>query len=165
MSRITEVKWASGARFKVAAEDARECLESIRNKNSGLITADAVVAEAEEKDCAIHEEFEWDDSIAAHEHRLETARALTRSIRVVREEAPNVSGRQYEVQVVPSEEAEERGIPARSYRTTEDILKDPIERDRLIGRALRELAAFRERYAGISELAVVFSAIDDVAAA
>ena len=53
----------------------------------------------------------------------------------------------------------------RCYRTTEDLLKDPVERDRLMSRAIKELAAFRNRYAGLSELAVVFSAIDDVAAA
>jgi hypothetical protein len=165
MSGIKKVEWATGSRFKVAPEKALRCLESIRAKNGGIITADAVLEDAKRKRSPIHNEFEWDDSIAAHEHRREAARTMTRSLRVVREEAPNVSARQYELQVVSSEQADKRGIPARSYRTTVDILKDPVERDRLIARAIRELAAFRDRYAGISELAVVFSAIDDISAA
>jgi len=165
MSKIESVKWAGGTRFKVDAEVALDCLEKVREDNDGSITADVVVYEAEKEQSPIHEEFEWIDTIAAHEHRKYTARTMIRSLHVVREEAPNVEARQYELQVTTKDQAIKLGIPQRSYRTTEDILADPIERDRLIARAIRDLAAFRSRYAGLSELAVVFSAIDDVAAA
>jgi len=165
VSKIESVKWAGGARFKVGADVALDCLEKIREENDGSITADGVVEEAEKEESPIHEEFEWSDSIAAHEHRKYTARTMIRSLHVVREEAPNVEARQYELRVATKDKAIKSGIPQRCYRTTEDILADPIERDRLIARAVQDLATFRSRYAGLSELAVVFSAIDDVAAA
>lgn len=165
MSEITSVQWAKGSRFKVDAAKARECLHVIKKKLGGHITPEAIVEEAADDNSPIHSEFEWDDSVAAHEHRKETARAMTRSIQVIRKEAPNVVAREFEIQIVSSNEAEKKGTPMRCYRTTEDLLKDPVERDRLISRAIKELAAFRNRYAGLSELAVVFSAIDDVAAA
>ena len=165
MSNITSVQGAKGSRFKVDAAEARKCLYAIREKLGGHITPEAIVEEAADHNSPIHSEFEWDDSVAALEHRKETARTMTRSIQVIRKEAPNVVAREFEIQIVSNNEAEKKGTPMRCYRTTEDLLKDPVERDRLMSRAIKELAAFRNRYAGLSELVVVFSVIDDVAAA
>lgn len=64
-------------------------LASIHSAN-GKLTADIVVDEAKNPRSALHGEFEWDDSKAAHEHRLQHARSLIRSITVVYEEAEPV---------------------------------------------------------------------------
>ena len=102
MSEIQSVQWAKGSRFKVDPSEARKCLHAIREKLGGYITPEAIVEEAAEDSSPIHDEFEWDDSVAAHEHRKDTARAMTRSIQVIRKEAPNVVAREFEIQVVSS---------------------------------------------------------------
>ena len=50
---------------------------------SGIITPDAVVADAEDEASPLHSYFEWDDSVAGMKYRIEQARTLIRSVRVV----------------------------------------------------------------------------------
>ena len=47
-------------------------------KRDGQVVASTVVKEARLKKSPIHDEFEWDDKAAAHEHRLSTARRMIR---------------------------------------------------------------------------------------
>jgi hypothetical protein len=155
-----EIKWKTGARFSADPEKAYEELEAIREKANGDIDPEAVVAKAKSKRSAMHNEFEWDDTVAAHEHRLATARTIVRSIQCVRSESPDVTARVYESVIVKQREQAEKA-PTRVYRTTEDILKDPILRDQLIMTAIRELTSFRQKYSGLSELNNVFGAMDD----
>jgi hypothetical protein len=49
---------------------------------AGRLTPDETVEKARNPQSAMHGEFEWDDSKAAHQHRLDTARQLIRSARV-----------------------------------------------------------------------------------
>ena len=164
MSNITDIKWRTGSRFKVDPSKAHECIETIRTRNGGCISADDVVKEAKKKRSPIHEEFNWDDASAAHEHRKDRARAMLRSIVVVRVEAPDVLTRQYEVRVV-SDNEEDSADHERVYYRTEDLLADPEQRERLLARAVSALRAMREKYRQLSELAVVFQAIDQLSAA
>lgn len=152
------IKWREGSRFTVAADVAHKELEAIREK-VGAINPEDVVTRAKSKRNPLHPEFDWNDESAANKHRIERARALIRSIVVVRKSAPMVQARQYEIttNVAPAGSS----APKQVYRTTEEILADPTARERLLARAIKDLGAFRERYAGLSELAVIFHAIDD----
>ena len=47
----------------------------------GIVTPERVVEAARDDNTALHREFEWDDSVAAHQHRLATARQLIREVR------------------------------------------------------------------------------------
>ena len=49
----------------------------------GLFKPDTVLASARDGAHVLHRHFEWQDSIAAHAHRLEQARALIRCIDIV----------------------------------------------------------------------------------
>jgi hypothetical protein len=42
------------------------------------VTGEAVLEQAKGKESVLYKYFEWDDSIAAHEHRLDTARRIIR---------------------------------------------------------------------------------------
>lgn len=155
-----EIKWREGSRFSVDAKIASVELDRIRDKQDGELRPADVVAEASKKRNPLHPEFDWDDESAANKYREDRARTMIRSIVVIRKEAPKVVARKYEATY--SRETREEGQPQKQcYRTTEEILSDPIERDRLLARAIKELGAFRERYAGLSELAVVFQAAED----
>lgn len=58
-------------------------LESIAEKHGGLLTPEAVVADAKNPKSPLHEHFEWDTKKAAAMHWLDTARMLIRSVKVV----------------------------------------------------------------------------------
>jgi hypothetical protein len=58
-------------------------LSEICRNNGGLLTADAVLADAKSPKSPLHGEFIWNDREAAHKHRLEVARNLIASVRVV----------------------------------------------------------------------------------
>lgn len=153
------IKWREGSRFSVDAEVASQELDRIREANGGELLPADIVKEAAKKRNPLHNEFDWDDKSAANKFREERARGLVRSLIVIRKEAPKVEARKYELTY--STEVPDQGQPQRQcYRTTEEILQNPVERDRLLARAIRELAAFRDRYAGLSELAVVFAAAE-----
>lgn len=46
----------------------------------GPLTANTVVEQARDEASAMHSAFEWDDTLAAHEHRLSQARSLIRAV-------------------------------------------------------------------------------------
>lgn len=57
-------------------------LASIAKRRKGRLTPAAVVKDARSKKSPLHSFFEWDDSEAAHQYRLNQARGLIRSVRV-----------------------------------------------------------------------------------
>ena len=73
-----EISWKGGMRVKTDAVTAHNELERIREKH-GTLTPENVVKESRRKTAALHDEFEWDDAVAAHEHRKERARVIMRA--------------------------------------------------------------------------------------
>ena len=62
------------------APDAEEVLGELAVR--GELTAPRVVEEARDAASPLHRHFDWNDTTAAHAHRLNQARALIRSVRV-----------------------------------------------------------------------------------
>jgi len=154
-----DIVWAKGCHYKVSAKVAYQEVERICAKNGGIATPDAVVAAAKSVRNPLHEEFEWDNAVAAHEHRLNQARSMLRSIKVIREELPDRPHRVYEVVRGPSSD---EGKPRKVYQSVEDIMADPDKRAELLSRALRELVAWQKRYRHLQELAIAFRATDEL---
>ena len=154
-----KASWRKGYHSKIKADIAFVELEKIKNDNGGILTAGFVLAKAKAKNSRLHKVFEWDDSIAADEHRMLQARKLLQSIEVIYPESPKQTPhRHYMVVTEPEKEGQSQ---RKVYRTTEEILKDPIARDELLGNAIREAISFRQKYAELSELAGVFHALDE----
>jgi hypothetical protein len=57
-------------------------LEKIAKLNGGRVTPDAVLADAQNAKSPLHDQFEWDDTVAARQYRLQQARELIRSVKV-----------------------------------------------------------------------------------
>ena len=159
MSSVQTVAWKRGYHGKVKAAKAFSELEKIKGNNGGVLTAGIVVQKAKAKRSPIHDAFEWSDEVAGHEYRLEQARRMMRSIEVVYAEAPQVAPQRHYVAVSepPKMDAPERKV----YRTTEEVLQDPVARDELLGQAIRDALTYRKKYHALSELAGVFVALDD----
>ena len=154
---IMEIKWRKGARCTGDPVKVFNELEKIRERDSS-IEPEAVVNRAKAKNSALHKNFTWDDTEAARLHRLEQARGLIRSVEVVYQTAPQVQARMYSV-TTQAPVAEEK--PRKVYQTTKNLLEDPLARDELLSRAIREALSFRRKYHGLSELAKVFHAMDE----
>jgi len=87
MSEITKYQYIDGfhAPKGLPADVAALELENIR-VSTGQLIAENVVNAARAKENPLHVAFEWRDDVAAHQHRLQQAYQLTRSITVVRED-------------------------------------------------------------------------------
>lgn len=158
MAKVKTVKWKRGFRNKIKAEIAYDELEKIKEKNGGVLTAGIVLFAAQKVRSPLHKQFEWDDTAAAEEYRLTQARSMLRSVEVVYKEAPSVAPQRHYIPVTQQEtqDAPERKV----YKTTAEILADPVARDELLGNAIRDAIAFRRKYAELQELAKVFHALD-----
>ena len=159
MDKVKEVKWKSGFGGRGKADIAFKELERIKTKNGGILTAGIVVIEATKARNPLHKQFQWDDDKAASEFRLEQARSLLRSIHVVYAKAPQIPPQRHYIAVTQSasKDAPERKV----YRSTAEILADPIARDEMLANAIRDALAFRRKYAELQELAQVFASFDD----
>ncbi len=65
----------------VADSSVRAALAELENR--GRLTPESVVEAARDSNSPLHEHFDWNDETAAHSHRMEQARRLIRSIKVL----------------------------------------------------------------------------------
>jgi hypothetical protein len=130
----------------------RKELEVIAKQGDGVLQAEAVVEFARDKSTALHSEFNWDNTDAAHKWRLHQARNLIR-VQVTFEPR---SERKMQVFVsLPSDREDDGG----GYRRMVDVLSNADKREQLVASALAEMEVFQRKYAAISELADVFAAM------
>jgi len=152
-----KIIWKKG--FRVGglpdADVAARELDKIRKENDGTLSSSRIVDASRGKRKLFHNYFEWDDSVAGHEHRLTQARALLRAVAVVKDDLPDRPVRKYEISQAysPGE---------RKYETMEEMLADPEKREILLQRALNELLAVRRKYHRIQELAIVFREVENL---
>jgi flagellar basal body rod protein FlgC len=66
----------------ITPEQTRQALEEIAAKSDGILKPEAIVEAASRENHPLHDRFEWDNSRAAHAHRVDQARQLIRSVRV-----------------------------------------------------------------------------------
>jgi len=150
--------WKSGSVHVVDADVAGRALEEMVMRH-GVLTPSIVVEESRPEDAPLHDEFEWDDAVAAQQYREHQARYIIRSIVV---EMPNRDDRLVRayVSVVPgSDNASKVGI-GQVYVRTMDALADETLRKQVLKRALGELDAWQRRYEDLEELAALFQSIE-----
>lgn len=127
-------------------------LERIAAANNGILRPIDVVDAARPAGSVLHSQFEWDDSVAAEQYRLEQARKV---IRVTVEYCEQV-GREIKVFVSLKDD---RKQPGGGYRTTVNVMSDKQRRVILVNEALEELNRVQLKYSHLQELASVWQAI------
>lgn len=145
--------WRPASRVKIDAEKAGKELSTLEFENNGL-TAEAVVERARSHNSSLHDHFEWDDAVAAEEHRLTQARELIGAITVhviKRPEAAPMPIRAF-VNVIEQD--------ARHYISTTRAMSDDNLRQQVIAKAWADLEAWRKRYAELTDFAAIFTVID-----
>jgi len=150
------------ASIDVQNEILRSALLAIAARHHGHCSPHDIVDAAADPRSPLHREFEWDDSEAAQMYRLAQAGALVRRVKltIVREDPVTRKVKIKTTRALHSRPSQRNR--AGGYETVGDILSDPPKRAELLETLLRELAAYRKRYADFSELAEVWFAIDEV---
>lgn len=132
-------------------------MESLRLASGGVIHPQQVVDWAKANpNSGLHAQFEWDRDKAAMEHWLSQARALLR----VRVRVESVQAQPFRALVSLQSDRSTGG----GYRSTMDVLHDPVRRKELLAQALREAREWARRYRELEELAGVVAAVDELAA-
>lgn len=126
---------------------------------TGELTAEVVVDAAKAKTSALHGMLCWDNTQAAHEFRLAQARSLIRRVVVylVNADEDESHTRQFVSVKVNDSEGERR-----SYVPLAVVMQSVDFTAQMLSDAKRDLTTFRNKYAVLSELVKVFSAIDDL---
>lgn len=144
--------WKPGSQIRADAEAAFAAMDELRNGEGGL-SPQTLLDASRPEDAVLHNEFEWDDSIAAEQYRLRQAGHIIRSIVVVREkpEEDNTDKAPAICRVffpTHDREDERRG----TYESVFVLSKDEDTRARMMRDCLNELTWFRNKYAALKEI-------------
>jgi hypothetical protein len=141
----------------VSSEVVQEINSIVEAKPNKCVTPEDVLSAAHDKKSALHKHFEWDDTSAAHKHRLNQARMLIVQSRLV-----VISGeKRFKVRAFVSLASDRIG--GEGYRSLPAVLSKAEQRQELLRTALKEFTVLREKYRNLSELAGVFTALDGIA--
>lgn len=146
-----EFKWNPGKGHAIDAQVVGEKILELERRD-GKCTAEALVQEAAPASSPLHSLFEWDDTEAAKQWRVEQARYVIRNVRFVvrREERPATQ----HIAFVSIREGKTGG-----YANTIRVVSDEQLRQQMVDDAMTALEAWRERYGHLSELTAVVEAI------
>jgi hypothetical protein len=128
---------------RAGAQAIGEALEAIRIANGGELHPQAVVADARNAKSPLHLHFEWDDRKAAEAYRVDQARALIRSIRVIDEDDADRPRPAF---------LSIRADAGVAYHALQDVLTSADLRERLLAQAQRDLDAWTARYRELREI-------------
>ena len=148
---------------KITQEDFEQAaFEALIEKYEGRISPRILVDESRDPRAPLHHKFTWDDEEAGENYRLVQAGQLIRTwrgslLRIDREANLIRVETQRRVQSPLSQ----RGKDKDSYSTIEEIMSNPITREEMLQTVLRELSAYRKRYAQLLALANVWAAVDE----
>ena len=141
-------KWKVNGICKADADEVGKLCEGL-NKGVGL-TAKNLVDASREEGSLLHDEFEWNDAVAGEKYREEQARKIIINLAVTVEDKEGGVERAY-VSI-------DRG--SKSYESITTVLADTEKTTALLDLALRDLQAFKQKYARLKELTGVFREID-----
>ncbi len=138
-------------KYPVDAQVAGEELERIAEKRT--LTAEAVVEESTDYEAPLHNIFEWDNKVAAHEYRKCQAQDIIRNIvTVVIEEEESKSTRAF-VNIIMDED--------RGYIPVSVVINNKPLYQQYVEQALKDLEAFKKKYANLIEIAENFNLLNE----
>ena len=134
------------------AQKYGEVLFALEEQHQG-ITAELILQQATSKLSPLHDWFEWNNKIAAHEYRLEQARRLVRSIAITMQ-YPDGERQVRAFKIIRNGET--------SYKSIIKIQSNEIYRQQIIQNAFAELKAWERRYKDYSELKDALAMVDEI---
>lgn len=101
-------------------------LAQIALANDGRLTPDLVVQDAESSDSPLHELFEWDDGVAGHKYRIEQARQVITSVRVVITTEHKAVSTVFYVRDPSAESTEQGYVSINTLKSDSDLARESI---------------------------------------
>ena len=150
--------WRAGSRVSLDAQRVGEAIEKLTKRHNGVLEPGHIVDAARDEASPMHPHFEWDDATAAEAYREDQARELVRSLTV------DISKSNLETKPIRAYVNVEVG-PERGYVSTHTAMSSQELRQQVLARAFAELEAWRARHAELTEMARIFSAIDETRSA
>lgn len=138
----------TGSFIKADAQAAGEMCEKLAA--DGRLTAKNLVDENRPEEAPLHNEFEWDNDLAADKWRDQQARHIIGSLIVKAEQREPVRAFFNITRNEPN------------YNHIETILESTDNTEKLLKTALNELIAFKKKYEMLEQLSKVFDAIEEV---
>jgi hypothetical protein len=150
-------EWSEHFSSRVPATEVGKVIRKLERKHGECHPA-MLVEEARSEDSPIHDVFGdlWDDAIAAERQRVEYARRIIRSVRIVKANRPQPGPAFVHLRRMEEDEAHN------GYVSTDRALSDPDMRERVLNDALRQLEGLEHRYRTLGELAPVWDAVQRV---
>lgn len=146
-------EWKTASYIKADANVAGKQCEKLE-KTVGLTAKNLLDANRDEN-APLHNEFEWNDGIAAEKYRENQARHIIACLCV---RAETTTGEQSEpvrafLKITPESE----------YQSLNVIIQSADSHSALLATARRELKAFQNKYKMLSELKPLFDVMEDIA--
>lgn len=154
---VYQYKW-KGTSFPISAQVAGEYMHNL-SESSGGLTARRLLEESRDENALMHNCFEWDDTKAAEAHRISQARYMIRTcVCTIVDDGGEKKSEDVRAFVSVSETKHaERGI----YQPVVKALSNSDSRAIVLENAKRDLISFKQKYATLSELSDVLTAIDE----
>lgn len=140
-----KVKWKL-MEYKADPNKAYEEVSSLDE-----ITPQNVLNLARNENSVIHNDFEWNDTVAGERYRLIQARKMIQNFVIVQQDSEAEPVRALQISTTVNE-----------YKPVEIILRNEDEYQSLLKRALAELEAFERRYKTLTELEPIFEAMKEL---
>lgn len=155
--KIAGFEFKEGARFQSGAHvDPKVVgahIEMLREKFKGEITPEDVLDDAKHDNSPLHSFFEWSDSKAAHQHRLNQARGLIRAVVAIYVQPDKPAVRQ--VAYVHIKQGE-----TSHYRETSHAMSMKSTRVNVLRTAWNELQQWKRKYRDLKEFAELIEVVD-----
>lgn len=157
--KVAGFEFRDGARFqKGAVQDPKAVgahLEMLKKRAKGELTPQDVLDDAKGHNSPLHSFFEWDDTAAAQQHRLNQARGLIRSVVAIYTSATEPAKRMAAYVHIAEGETSH-------YRSTDHAMAQKATRDQVLQRAWREFVSWRNRYKDLEEFSKLIAVSEEI---
>ena len=135
--------------------DKRQALVDMTAARGGVLEVDDLIAEATDPDHIFHDEFNWNDTTAAHERRREQAHDLIRRYKVIFEKKePTGEPVQHRLNMFS------RSDTGSGYSLTTEILAAPERAENLLNRLKGEAGHLNDKINTYRDVAGIIAAGD-----
>ena len=138
-------------KYKTSKRITKPVIEKIIEIEKTGLTAEKVVAKARDKNSPLHKFFEWDDTHAAKEWRIQQARVLIHEIKVVIEDKEYVGFQNVTVQTTDGSQ--------RLYLPVREVVSNKDLREQILQRALNQQEYWADEFNEFKELSLIFQSI------
>lgn len=145
-------QWKNCSFIKADAQIAGEMCEML--EKNGNLSAESLLDANRPVDAPLHNEFEWDDSVAAEEYRKSQARHIINCLCIAMETDDGKEEKQRVFFNIVRTEG--------NYKHINTIVRSADDTDLLLEAAIKELQAFERKYRRLTQLVKVFEAIETV---